>query len=154
VKSANDDCLKWVTCGIFMTAICTLIFPIAVSASACFDQAAQRYNVSPQLLQAIAQQESGGRATALHHNPNGSRDIGLMQINSAWLPALKRHGIHEADLLDPCVSTLVAAWILSHNFARLGYTTQGLGAYNATTPWKRERYAQQVLKRLTPTPPI
>ena len=116
--------------------------------AACFDLAAQRYNVSPALLQAIAQHESGGRATAVNVNPNGSRDIGLMQINSSWLPLLARHGIAERDLFDPCVSTLVGAWILSNNFARLGYTTQGLGAYNAASPDKRERYAAQVLRRL------
>jgi soluble lytic murein transglycosylase-like protein len=118
-------------------------------AFACFDLAAQRYNVSPALLQAIAQHESGGRATVINTNPNGSRDIGLMQINSSWLPTLARHGISERDLYDPCVNVLVGAWILSNNFARLGYTTQGLGAYNASSPDKRERYAQQVLRRMT-----
>jgi soluble lytic murein transglycosylase-like protein len=118
-------------------------------ALACFDLAAQRYNVSPALLQAIAQHESGGRATVVSTNSNGSRDIGLMQINSSWLPTLARHGISERDLFDPCVNVLVGAWILSSNFARLGYTTQGLGAYNAASPDKRERYAQQVLRRMT-----
>ena len=79
-------------------------------------------------------------------NTNGSRDIGLMQINSAWLPVLQRHGLKEQDLFDPCVNVLIAAWILSNNFQKLGYTTQGLGAYNAVTPWKRERYARQILQ--------
>lgn len=117
-------------------------------AQSCYDLAAQRYQVSPVLLQAVAQHESGGRATVVNVNPNGTRDIGLMQINSSWLPTLARHGIAERDLFDPCVSILVGAWILSNNFARLGYTTQGLGAYNAASPDKRERYAAQVLRRL------
>lgn len=77
---------------------------------------------------------------------NGTRDIGLMQINSAWLPVLQQHGLQEQDLYDPCVNVLVGAWILSNNFQKLGYTTQGLGAYNAATPWKRERYARQILQ--------
>lgn len=118
----------------------------------CYHEASQRFGVNQQLLQAIAQQESGGRSHVVHTNPNGSRDIGLMQINSTWLPTLHRYGIREVDLYDPCVSVWVGAWILSHNFSRLGYTLQGLGAYNATTPWKRERYAKQVLKRMAPTP--
>ena len=121
---------------------------LSIAHSHCVDLAAQRYQVSPVLLQAIAQHESGGRATAVNVNSNGTRDIGLMQINSSWLPTLARHGIGERDLFDPCVSTLVGAWILSNNFARLGYTTQGLGAYNAASPDKRERYAAQVLRRL------
>ena len=31
----------------------------------------------------VAQHESGGRTTVVHVNANGTRDIGLMQINSA-----------------------------------------------------------------------
>jgi soluble lytic murein transglycosylase-like protein len=114
----------------------------------CFELAAQRYQVPVALLKAIAMQESGGRAHAVNRNPNGSYDIGMMQINSFWLPTLARHGITQQDLFDPCVSVLVGAWVLSDNFARLGYNTQGLGAYNASTPYKRERYARAVLRRL------
>jgi soluble lytic murein transglycosylase-like protein len=114
----------------------------------CYQAAAQRYNVPQNLLVAIAKHESGGRTTAINQNRNGTRDIGLMQINSAWLPMLARHGLTEQDLFDPCVNVLVAAWILSHNFARLGYNTQGLGAYNAVTPWKRELYARQILQTI------
>jgi soluble lytic murein transglycosylase-like protein len=94
----------------------------------------------------VAKHESGGHPLAIHLNPNGSRDIGLMQINSNWLPFLARHGVQEKDLFDPCVNVLVGAWIMSHNFQKLGYNTQGLGAYNAVTPWKRERYARQILQ--------
>ena len=112
----------------------------------CFKEASARYNVPASLLKAIAKHESGGRTHAVNTNTNGSRDIGLMQINSGWLPVLQRHGLNEQDLYDPCVNVLVAAWILSNNFQRLGYTTQGLGAYNAVTPWKRERYARQILQ--------
>jgi soluble lytic murein transglycosylase-like protein len=116
--------------------------------AACFELAAQRYQVPVALLKAIAMQESGGRAHAVNRNPNGSYDIGMMQINSFWLPTLARHGITQQDLFDPCVSVLVGAWVLSDNFTRLGYTTQGLGAYNASTPYKRERYARAILQRL------
>ncbi|MFM7698729.1 MAG: lytic transglycosylase domain-containing protein [Limnohabitans sp.] len=116
------------------------------SHSHCFTEAAKRYNVPQALLVAIAKHESGGRTTAINHNRNDTRDIGLMQINSAWLPFLARHGLKEQDLFDPCVNVLIGAWILSNNFVRLGYNTQGLGAYNAATPWKRERYARQILQ--------
>ena len=124
---------------------CVLVFATAVHGH-CFKEAAARYGVSQPLLLAIAKHESGGNVSAIHRNPNGTRDIGLMQINSAWLPVLNRHGLLEKDLFDPCVNVLVAAWILSNNFQKLGYTTQGLGAYNAVTPWKRERYARQILQ--------
>jgi len=112
----------------------------------CFKEASSRYRVPESLLMAVARHESGGRSLAVNINHNGSRDIGLMQINSGWLPYLARHGLQEKDLYDPCVNVLVGAWIMSLNFQRLGYNTQGLGAYNAVTPWKRERYARKILQ--------
>ena len=42
-----------------------------------------------------------------------------MQINSTWLPVLARYGIHEHDLLHPCTSLQVGAWILAGNVQRL-----------------------------------
>lgn len=131
-----------------LLALPALLFLTQSVNAACFELAAQRYQVPVQLLKAIAMQESGGRAHAVNRNPNGTFDIGMMQINSFWLPKLARHGITQQDLFDPCVSVLVGAWVLSDNFARLGYNTQGLGAYNAVTPYKRERYARAILQRL------
>lgn len=122
--------------------------PLQLLATTCFELASQRYSVPKTLLIAIAEQESGMRADAVNRaNRDGSRDIGLMQINSGWLPTLARHGIMEKDLFDPCVNTLVGAWILRGNFQRLGYTVNALGAYNARDPVKRLKYANAVLRR-------
>jgi soluble lytic murein transglycosylase-like protein len=128
-----------------ITLIGCLVLPLH-SLAHCFQEAASRYRVPTALLIAVARHESSGQPSAVHLNPNGSRDIGLMQINSNWLPFLARHGVQEKDLFDPCVNVLVGAWIMSQNFQRHGYNTQGLGAYNAVTPWKRERYARQILQ--------
>jgi soluble lytic murein transglycosylase-like protein len=116
--------------------------------SHCFEWASQRYGMSALLLQAIAQQESGLNPKALNRNSNGSTDVGLMQINTSWLPTLARHGIRPADLWDPCTNIMVGAWILGSNLVRMGPTVAALGAYNARDPVKRERYARQVLQRL------
>jgi soluble lytic murein transglycosylase-like protein len=129
----------------------------ASPAYACWEQAAERYGVSSELLQAIARTESGLDAQAVGHNRNGSRDIGLMQINSAWLPQLSAHGIAERDLFDPCTSIHVGAWILAANVQRLGYTWDAVGAYNATTPALRRAYAERVYRNVLqvslPLPP-
>ncbi len=114
----------------------------------CYDLASRQYAVPASLLRAVAQQESAGNPHAVNYNRNGSADLGLMQINSQWLGALKRHGIDSRDLWDPCVNVLVGAWILANNFARMGYNAQALGAYNSSVPALRERYARQVLRRL------
>lgn len=119
-----------------------------ISQAECFDLAEQHYGVSAPLLRAIAEQESNMNPQAFHRNANGTWDAGLMQINSNWLPLLKRHGIEAKDLLDGCTSVLIGAWILSNNFRAMGKTTQALGAYNAASPALRERYAKQVLSRL------
>ena len=94
---------------------------------ACWEEAASRYQVSSTLLYAIARTESALNPRAVGHSSNGTRDIGLMQINSAWLPTLSRFGIGERDLFEPCVSIHVGAWILAGNIRRLGYTWDEIG---------------------------
>jgi soluble lytic murein transglycosylase-like protein len=78
-----------------VTAIALLA---ALPAQACWEAAAVRYGVSSELPYAIARTESALDPQAVGRNRNGTRDIGLMQINSAWLPTLAAHGIGERDL--------------------------------------------------------
>ena len=124
----------------------------ALPAQACWDDAAQRYQVSSALLYAIARTESGLNPLAIGRNGNGSRDIGLMQINSAWLPTLAAHGINERELFEPCTNIQVGAWILAGNVSRLGYTWDAVGAYNATRPALRRAYIEKVRHHLPALP--
>lgn len=130
--------------------LCCMVLSLQAhnASGACTEHAARQYQVPAALLRAIAQQESGNNPRALNHNANGSRDLGLMQINSAWLPTLQRYGLHEQDLWDPCVNTLVAAWLLADNFRRWGYTYRALGAYHSPQAQRQWAYAQSVLRRL------
>lgn len=117
-------------------------------AHACWDDAAARYQVNSALLHAIAHTESGLNPQAISRNRNGSRDIGLMQINSSWLPILASHGIAERDLFDPCTNIQVGAWILAQNFQRLGSNWNAVGAYNARSPALKRAYAWKVYRNL------
>ena len=121
-----------------------LTIAIALIASApayaCWDDAAARYQVNSTLLHAIARTESLLNPQAINRNRNGSRDIGLMQINSSWLRVLANYGIAERDLLDPCTNIHVGAWILAQNFQRLGSDLDAVGAYKARTPALRRLY--------------
>lgn len=109
----------------------------------CWEEAASQHNIEPELLQAIAAVESGFRAQAMNHvNRNGTRDIGLMQINSIHLPRLLKQGITEERLLtEPCLSVEVGASILAEFIQRFGYNWKAVGSYNAGTGSGPEREA-------------
>jgi soluble lytic murein transglycosylase-like protein len=117
-------------------------------AHACWEQVANWYGVNVHLLYAIAKTESNLNPSAKNHNKNGSYDIGLMQINSSWLPILKKYGIDESRLGDPCVNLQVGAWILSQNMQRMGPTWEAVGAYNARNPKLRIEYARRVYRNI------
>lgn len=110
----------------------------------CLDDAAGFHGVDPVLVRSIARHESGMNPYATHRNANGSEDIGLMQINSFHLPRLGRFGITRTALFDPCVNAYVGAWILRDNINRIGPTWKAVGAYNAASPDKQLRYANQI----------
>jgi soluble lytic murein transglycosylase-like protein len=121
----------------------------APAASACWDAAAARYGLNPYLLYAIAKTESNLNPQAINrNNHNGSYDIGLMQINSSWLPKLRSFGIEERHLYDACTNLLVGAWILAGNMRAMGNSWTAVGAYNARDPVRRLRYALKVYRNL------
>lgn len=122
----------------------------APAAETCtWDSAAERYAVNAQVLYAIAVQESSLNPGVINKNTNGTHDIGLMQINSRWLPYLSKFGITSTHLLDPCLNLHVGAHILALSMARYGNTWQAIGAYHSTTPALRDRYALSIYRRLS-----
>jgi soluble lytic murein transglycosylase-like protein len=107
----------------------------------CFEEAGERYGVSPAVLWAIAKTESSFDPAARHHNRNGTVDVGLMQINSLWAPRL---GETWNRLDDPCINVMTGAWILRHCLEDFGNTWQAVGCYHSRTPEKSQRYAARV----------
>lgn len=110
----------------------------------CFEEAARYHNVDPWLLMSIAYVESRFNAKAINKNKNGSYDTGMMQINSIWIPHLKKKGINKELLNDACASTYIGAWILSDNIRRYGYNWRAIGAYNSGNPKLGLAYAKKV----------
>lgn len=124
--------------------------PTVTNGPCTWESVARKWNVNPHVLYAIAKTESSLNPHAINRsNANGTEDIGLMQINSWWLPRLAKMGVTRGDLFKPCVSLDVAGWILSQNMARHGNTWKAIGAYNAVTPSKQQRYAEKVFKNLS-----
>ncbi|MBI5655639.1 MAG: lytic transglycosylase domain-containing protein [Geobacter sp.] len=110
----------------------------------CYEEAGNKYGISPHLLSAISKGESSFNPVAINYNSNGSYDYGLMQINSSWEPTLRKLGIPWGTLADPCTNVMVGAWVLSQCIRDYGYTWSAVGCYNSRTPSKRDRYAARI----------
>lgn len=127
---------------------------LGTSQSNCWVEAGTYYSVDPWLLYSIAEKESSLNPSAINRtNKDGSYDIGLMQINSSFLPYLKEYGITEAMLYDPCTNIKVGAWVLRQGMSVFGNNWRAVGAYNAGTRKNdktenlREKYATDVHSR-------
>ena len=125
--------------------VCLGILCAGWASADCYESAAARYDLSADLLRAIACVESNFNAHAVNHNANGSTDYGVMQINSIWLAELSTFDIERDHLWDACTNIHVGAWVLAQKIQRLGYTWRAIGAYNAglkDTPTREQlRYA-------------
>lgn len=116
---------------------------------ACWNEAATRYNIDVALLYAVARVETGARTGVVARNTDGSYDIGVMQINSWWLPKLAKVGITAHMLRDnACLNVKVGAWILAQSIKDYGLNWRGVGAYNARSDSKRAIYARKVATEL------
>jgi Soluble lytic murein transglycosylase and related regulatory proteins (some contain LysM/invasin domains) len=98
---------------------------------ACVVQAAHHYQVPPALVRSVLHVEGGGRKV-IHHNRNGTDDLGWMQINSTWLPKLAAYGIDRKTLLtNACINIQVGTWILARYHRRFPDWRKAVQAYNA-----------------------
>ena len=107
----------------------------------CWRGAAQYHGVDMWLLYSIAWVESRMDPSQVGKNKNGSFDMGLMQINTIWLPELAKYGIQKKQLMDSCTSIYVGAWILADSIRSMGPTWRAIGAYNAGTKKTKEKEA-------------
>ncbi|PVZ84150.1 lytic transglycosylase [Serratia sp. S1B] len=111
-----------------------ILFLLSLSASAqdCFDMAGRDYKIDPDLLRAIAWNESRFNPNAIGKNTDDSLDIGIMQINSQHDTELGSYGITRHHLKnDPCLNIYTGAYYLARSFKKWGVSWAAVGAYNA-----------------------
>ncbi len=121
---------------------------VADNLDECFNVASARYQIPNKLLRAIAKTETKLDPLAININSNHTYDIGIMQINSTWLPKLERVGITELELFDGCKNIQIGAWILAQNIKRYGFNTRAIGAYHSPTPKLQLSYVKLVMRNL------
>ena len=119
---------------------------------ACMAFVAQAYALPPRVLPSI-QAVEGGAPGVVHHNTDGSDDLGVMQVNTLWLPALARTSgltadeVRERLLTRPCYNVAAAGLILrTYLDETRGNLLRAVGDYHSHTPGLNLRYQARVLR--------
>lgn len=123
---------------------------MAVPYLACMALVAQIYGLPPRVLPSI-QAVEGGSPGVRHHNTDGSTDLGVMQINTLWLPALARYArLDPAEvelrlLHRPCFNIAAAGLILrTYLDETRGDLMRAVGNYHSHTPLLNQAYQAKV----------
>lgn len=120
-----------------------LINDIPVS---CINHAAVTYNVPATVILSVLKQENGHNGQAVK-NKNGTFDLGVMQINSRWLPTFARYGYSRHDLqFDPCKNIMAGTWILASSIANGNSIWSGIGDYHSHTVKYNTAYRNDIHK--------
>lgn len=111
----------------------------------CMVAVSRRYQVPIEIIAGILAQEHG-RLGARSPNRNGTADLGPMQINSFWLPTLRRYGITESQMLHHgCYNVAVGAWIVRYEQARGRLDLwRAVGRYHSPDPARAAGYMHKV----------
>lgn len=116
----------------------------------CMALVASFYGLPPRALPAI-QAVEGGAPGVVHHDPNGSEDLGVMQVNTIWIDPLARvtelapSAVRTRLLSDPCFNIAAAGAILRAYLGRTHALMPAIGDYHSHTPLLNLAYRREVL---------
>lgn len=118
---------------------------------ACMTAAAAFYHLPPRALPAIYAVE-GGAVGVVSPNTNGTADLGVMQINTIWLPDIARAAKLPVDKVkdrlinDACFNIAAAGAILRMYLnEERGDLMRAIGNYHSHTPALNAAYQERVL---------
>lgn len=98
---------------------------------ACIERASQTYGVPKRDILAIMKNEGAAPGVAAP-DPNGTVDLGPMQVNTCHLPRLVRYGYSYSKLLDnPCANVMAGTWVFARCLQIEGNLINAVACYNA-----------------------
>lgn len=136
---------------ILALAACLAAYSASTLANSCWAETGAHFGIDPNLLKAIAWQESRGHPNAVGPRlKDGNVALGMMQINTIHLRALKSAGIKAKDLMEPCTSVVIGAAILANCIKSEGPTWNAVGCYytgpRLKSPRLRAEYVSGVMR--------
>jgi len=121
--------------------------------TSCLSAAAAAHHLPPGVLVILLNVE-GGRLGRVSQNTNDTVDIGPMQINQIWIPAVARHwrasqaATRDALLNNFCANVEAGAWILRTAIDEAhGDFWEGVGLYHSHSTQHKTRYLRLVLQQ-------
>lgn len=128
---------------------------MAVPFLSCMALVAQIYTLPPRVLPAI-QHVEGGQPGLVRANTNGTQDLGIMQINTIWLPYLSVYThLQQAEVRDrlltrSCFNIAAAGLIMRICLDETaGDLLRAVGNYHSHTTHLNQNYQAKVLRSAT-----
>lgn len=119
----------------------------------CIHQASQGNAWLEKTLWGLRDQEAGWAGAEIK-NTNGTYDLGVLQVNSSWVPRLAAMlGRSEGKVrtwlqYDPCFNVEAGRWIFVYALGQSKDFWKAVGLYHSPTDWRQQRYARSVAGHL------
>jgi hypothetical protein len=124
---------------------------MAIPFLACMVAAASFYHLPPRVLPSI-QVVEGGRPGIISQNTDGSADLGVMQVNTLWVPqfaaitGMTDNAVRTRLIVDPCFNIAAAGAIMRVYLDEAGGDLlRAVGYYHSHTPQRASEYQDKVL---------
>ena len=125
---------------------------MAVPFLSCMALVAQIYALPPRVLPAI-QHVEGGQPGLARMNNNGTEDLGIMQINTIWLPYLSTYTrLSQAEVRDrllnrACFNIAAAGLVMRIYLDETGGDLmRAVGNYHSHTTVLNQNYQAKVMR--------
>lgn len=121
--------------------------------AACIRQAAQGKKWLEMTLWGLRDQEAGWIGAEVA-NTNGTHDLGILQVNSGWVPHLAALLDQRPDAVrawlrdDPCFNAQAGRWIFLSGLRQAGDYWKAIGLYHSPNAWRQQMYANRVAGHL------